>query len=253
MKKVLFALLSCCVLLGSSPSFAQFVIEPNKASNKAVPKKSPSRLMVMRDGDEPVSFDLARGMGRNVSFGEALAQIVPKGWEVDFEMSDKPIDLKKSVTWRGGAEWPRALEDVLAQLGLGAVVNPTLRYLMIHPYPVVAQPKLDAIKSKGSSAGKAEATAVVAPVVPEKIWMVLAGDKTVRGALARWSKEAGWMLSWEAPFDYPVVIETRFTGSFEDVLTKVVESLDGSDKPVQLVLYENKVARVVPYGTVLKR
>lgn len=249
-KKVVFAVLSGGLLLGSSPSFGQFVIEPNKAVKTAVKKPAP-RLTVMRNADDsPGRFDLSRGMGRNVTFGEALSQIVPAGWEVDFEMSDKPIDLSRIVTWRGGTEWPYTLEDVLKQLGLGAIVNPTLRFVMIHPY---LPAKVSGDQKISKTSGGAMVQAVPQPEMPEKVWSVLATDKTVRGALVRWSREAGWMLSWEAPFDYPVVIETRFSGTFEDVLTKVAESLDGADKAVQLVLYDNKVARVVPYGTVTKR
>lgn len=97
------------------------------------------------------------------------------------------------------------------------------------------------------AASAQQSAAVSAP--PPQVWRISLADHTVRGALTRWTEEAGWRLIWEAPVDFAVDAPATVTGSFDDALQSVVSALAGSDSPVQAILYRgNKVVRIVEKG-----
>lgn len=90
-------------------------------------------------------------------------------------------------------------------------------------------------------------------VVPEdeasRTWRLEVSDRTVKTALSRWAKEAGWQLVWEVPVDFGIDADATITGTFDDALHAVVRALDKSDTPIQAILYKgNKVLRIVAHG-----
>jgi hypothetical protein len=88
-----------------------------------------------------------------------------------------------------------------------------------------------------------------APPVPVQTWHIDLSDRTVRGALTRWTQEAGWRLIWEAPVDFAVDAPATLTGTFDDALQSVIGALSATDAPVQAILYRgNKVLRIVEKG-----
>lgn len=71
-------------------------------------------------------------------------------------------------------------------------------------------------------------------------------DPTVKTALTRWAKNAGWNISWEASIDFPISVPTKFSPSFEDSVSRVVKSLSQTNNPVRAQFYDgNKVLRIV--------
>lgn len=87
-----------------------------------------------------------------------------------------------------------------------------------------------------------------ADAVPQT-WQIELSDRTVRGALMRWTKQAGWRLIWEAPVDFAVDAPATLTGTFDEALQAVIGALSNADAPVQAILYRgNKVLRIVEKG-----
>ena len=82
-----------------------------------------------------------------------------------------------------------------------------------------------------------------------RTWRLEVSDRTVKTALSRWAKEAGWQLVWEVPVDFGIDADATITGTFDDALHAVVHALDKSDTPIQAILYRgNKVLRIVAHG-----
>lgn len=241
MKVKLSVLLGVVVAMIASAAQAQLVIEAKKekvAASEAGKTAPMPRLIFVGKTD----YAMSRGMGRDIPLGEAVSQVVPKSWVVDFDLPDGARDLKRVVTWRGGSEWPYVLEDVLKQGGLAATVNADARQVTIGRYA----------GAKPSAAGVAKQVpnATPAAVAPaRKVWVLRPDDETIRGAFRRWAKEAGWSVSWETEKEYHIQMELQFRGDFEDAVTAVAEALKNTEHPVQVVLYENEMVRVVPYGT----
>lgn len=87
------------------------------------------------------------------------------------------------------------------------------------------------------------------PEPTPQVWNIALSDRTVRGALTRWTQQAGWRLIWEAPVDFAVDAPASVTGTFDEALQSVVGALAGTESPVQAILYRgNKVLRIVEKG-----
>jgi hypothetical protein len=90
------------------------------------------------------------------------------------------------------------------------------------------------------------------PPTPKRLqtWDIVPADKTLNAALARWASAAGWQLVWDLPVDYAVDTRTSVTGSFEDAVRLVANSMAGAEIPLKAVFYEgNKVLRIVGKGS----
>jgi hypothetical protein len=114
------------------------------------------------------------------------------------------------------------------------------------PAPASAQTARAAAPSAPAPAAD---TFPVPPPEVSRAWRLEVADHTIKSALGRWAKEAGWQLVWEVPVDFGVDADATVTGTFEDALHAVVRALDKSDTPIQAILYKgNKVLRVVAHG-----
>jgi hypothetical protein len=83
----------------------------------------------------------------------------------------------------------------------------------------------------------------------QSTWAVRLEDKTLRRAMERWGRAGGYQVAWEASVDFPVKLEATFTGGFEDAVKAVMRSLRDTQTPMEALIYDNKVVRVVPAGT----
>lgn len=90
------------------------------------------------------------------------------------------------------------------------------------------------------------------PPPPPKVWRVSPEDKTIREALAKWARSEGWTFNplgrdyWTVPKDFDLVASDTFTGSFKDVVRKLIASTELTDTPLQPCFYSNRAVRVVP-------
>lgn len=105
-----------------------------------------------------------------------------------------------------------------------------------------------------AAAKPAEASRVIVPAVVEKptpapppvAWEIRKSDKTIFGALKRWTKSAGWQLMWDTEGnDFPVIAEATYTGEFDAAIGGVMASLQRSQYPLRACLYENRAVRVI--------
>lgn len=81
------------------------------------------------------------------------------------------------------------------------------------------------------------------------VWDLRQSDGSVRNALARWAREAGWQFIWAVPTDFSIDAAATIQGTFEQALNSVVEALSHSEVPIQAILYKgNHVLRVTAKG-----
>jgi hypothetical protein len=87
------------------------------------------------------------------------------------------------------------------------------------------------------------------PAEAQTEWQMRPSDGSVRNALARWAKEAGWQFVWDVPTDFAIDATATVHGTLEEALRQVVEALAGSAVPIQAVMYKrNRVLRVIAKG-----
>lgn len=87
--------------------------------------------------------------------------------------------------------------------------------------------------------------------MPVERYSVSPVDQTIRQALERWTKGAGWTFSsdhWAVDVDIPLVGEARFDTDFKSAVRELLRATEMGDRPLQPCFYSNKVLRVVPYA-----
>lgn len=178
--------------------------------------------------------------------------------------SDKPPQRAPLTVGKTGPTGlaPRLTSRQFASGGAPAVVDPATQAERAPnaDSPRGAAPSTRIDTSGGAAISPASVAAASAPLAasvpalapaapPVQTWSIELSDRTVRGALTRWSQEAGWRLIWEAPVDFAVDAPATLTGTFDDALQSVISALSGTDAPVQAILYRgNKVLRIVEKG-----
>jgi hypothetical protein len=88
------------------------------------------------------------------------------------------------------------------------------------------------------------AVAVAAPALEFR----LTPPETVRAALERWSKQAGWVFGpdlWVAPVDIPVATSADMGSDYRAAVRKLLDATSLTDVPLQPCFYSNSVLRVV--------
>ncbi|HTH58527.1 MAG TPA: toxin co-regulated pilus biosynthesis Q family protein [Paraburkholderia sp.] len=83
----------------------------------------------------------------------------------------------------------------------------------------------------------------------QQVWELRESDGSVRNALQRWAREAGWQFVWDVPTDFTVDANATIHGSLDEALREVVDALSNAQVPIQIVMYKgNRVLRVIPKG-----
>lgn len=87
---------------------------------------------------------------------------------------------------------------------------------------------------------------------PAPTFDVKTSDRSVREALARWARSAGWVhepIHWTLDKDHPVegvAGPEVFGEDFRTAVRKLLASTELTDRPVQPCFYANSVVRVIP-------
>jgi len=90
-----------------------------------------------------------------------------------------------------------------------------------------------------------------AAVQPPSLYEATPADRTMRQALARWAKAAGWTFQdehWAVDVDIPLVGAARLGTDFKSAVRELLASTELSWRPLQPCFYSNRVLRVIPYA-----
>lgn len=179
---------------------------------------------ITHTGRKPSILPPARGFGNDVTLRESIMMLLPESFSV---YNDGNIDLNQKASWAAADadDWAGVLGNVFRKAGVAATLDWGKNSLTLDRHIKVAEPP-----------------------APKPKWILEAKDKTVRAALHRWARQAGWHLDWDVAVDYPIPYDVTYEGQFESAVGEVMGSLAGSDFPVQACTYENKTLRVVRFG-----
>lgn len=189
---------------------------------------SPGRLIEI--GTRPASVKEARGKGTSMALADVVPAILPPTFRADYADVSRTVP----VSWAGGKPWPVVMGEVVSQLpGVIATLDWTNQSITFGMQQV----------RKNETDSSVHATPAAAR------WEVRASDLTLRQSLTRWAKDAGWQVSWEVKYDFPVQLEAVFGGTFENAVEQFTASLRTSEFPLLGCMYEgNRVVRILHYG-----
>lgn len=211
------------------------------------------------------SFDLApiSGFGKDMPLMTALKQVVPNGWKATKLGS---VDLNKKVSWRGGDSWVSILDDLAVKNNFSANVNWNTKVLTITPVggsalsstsvvssgrnPFSETSSSNNLTSSRTNIGSSQLNSAISttPVYSStsSTWL-LSKDKTLKENVESWAKQAGWVVSWDAP-DYRIIADVTLTGSLDSndgPIARVIAAYKNAEQPLSAKLSEgNKVIRI---------
>lgn len=244
MKKLPLFLLIPALLCFAAPAVAGFYVDKSGVAATAPVDPSVSvtetgKARIVHVGTMPADIPSSKGMGEDMPLPLAVQQIMPDGWHVYLD-DDHAKELP--VSWTGADIWLKSLERLMERIDGTAKVDWTRKVVTV---------KVPLIKEDALPAEKAGGTAAVAAATKVQIWRVRYTDGDIQAALRRWAEESGegWQISWESPMEFPTVLEAEFSGSFQDAVDGVINALAGSEAPVWVRYYDNRVVRIIPAGT----
>ncbi|PCE30066.1 hypothetical protein BZL54_23155 [Burkholderia ubonensis subsp. mesacidophila] len=203
---------------------------PDLTASSAVSQEA--RAKWIQRGMRPSDVAVPRGKGRDIALADMAPVVVPR----DFRIDMGTVDGSQLVSWAGGKPWDAVLKDAIDPIpNVEATLDWSKRVVTFR-------------RAAAGRNGVSGMAPVAAPAVAMR-WQVLASDVTLRQTLIRWAKDAGWQVSWEIGYDYPVQLEGSFAGTFEEAVGQYMASLRYSDYPALACMYEaNHVVRVLHYG-----
>lgn len=206
-----------------------------KSNRQRIDLESRLSSRITQSGDTPQELAIVRGIGRDVTFEDALRQVLPSGWSA---FSDQDLPLAKKVNWSGNRTWPMVVHGLLADHDMRAHVDwknqeimffvpvpkeeltmpvaPGAQGVEVRAVPATAAsgPAVDdsaAVKQAGAAAAAVTPVPTATPVtavlaapvltpkveVREVVW-TLSAEFTLRENLRRWASAANWNLVWNA-------------------------------------------------------
>lgn len=226
----------------------------SKMNRQRIDLESKVTSRITQSGAAPAELQVLRGMGRDVTFEDALRQVLPAGWSA-FSDQDLPTG---AVDWDGNRTWPMVLHTVLARYDMRAHVDWDNQELMLfvpapkQPEPTVAVAAAAPVAAPAAAAPAEKVAQAPKVQVKEVVWS-LSTDKTLRENLRTWASTAGWNLVWSATYgdtvvDYPVDAKVDFTGELLGVtgaMAKVIAAYSDADRPLEIEFFKgNKVIEV---------
>jgi len=194
---------------------------------------------------------------KSITVEDLVDDIVPDEFHVDYS---RPDLRKKLLKISGKGTWQQLLDQAAVPANVVVKVDVVGKRVQINERQVAAVANAHATPTAltaTSSPAKLVATAsaavasvpnaVVTTVVskPVQTWSVTVADRSVRSLLERWAKVGGYQVLWEIPVDLELNANATMTGSFEDALTSVLASLKNSEYPIEAIIYDNNVVRMV--------
>lgn len=110
------------------------------------------------------------------------------------------------------------------------------------------KPKLTASETKSTTvAVLSPANKSVAVAVTDN-WTYTPSDKYVSVTFARWAKQAGYQLVWQADNDFEIQSSGSLSGGFKHSVNEVLKSFAKSDHPLKAEWYKNNVVVISNFG-----
>lgn len=95
---------------------------------------------------------------------------------------------------------------------------------------------------------KFDDTSNIRPLIqssPIQSWDLEPSDKTLRSAVTKWCKKAGWQLVWNVNADFPITTAWDIDGSFENAINQVLTASQTTNVPLYAKMHDqNKVLEV---------
>lgn len=91
-----------------------------KMNRQRIDLESRLSSRITQSGETPPELGIIRGMGRDVSFEDALRQVLPNGWSA---YSDQDLPLDSKVNWAGNRTWPMVLHGLLSDRDMRAHID----------------------------------------------------------------------------------------------------------------------------------
>lgn len=139
------------------------------------------------------------------------------------------------------------LISMLLALCVAGPANAGFLYLEQEPAPAKAVQQGDARAAAGQEPGKLNSDGkLIVFGADRKTLQLVPGKGRISSALRDFARANGWELAWEVDRDFPIDYPATFSGMFLDVIEQVAKSLQNTDSPVRVKVYEaNKVLRVI--------
>lgn len=95
----------------------------------------------------------------------------------------------------------------------------------------------------GQGGGSPPATAPVPQAAPVPTWSARRGD-TFTATAEKWARAAGYTVVIETAEDWTFAVDIKESGSFRDVLQRVVRGLGAQGTPPAVQIFSNKVVKI---------
>lgn len=165
----------------------------------------------------------------NVSVDDLTLSLMPADYSVVYDTPEYK-GLRTSIS--GSGAWGVLLQQALTPIGLIAVVDGSARTVRIGKQSTAV----------GSTVATSSVSSPATPIAAA--WNIRAGEK-MGDAFVRWGKQSGkWVVYWEAP-GLVSQADINVNGSFEEIISTVIESLNANGAGIMAKYYSNNVVRIV--------
>lgn len=162
-----------------------------------------------------------------------------------------PVSPSAAVTLPVGVVAPVTSRQVAAQAQTQDHANGQAQAQALAPLPAVRRDPATDVKQKQVALAVPGTAVTPLPAALPAVFRVSPADVTLRAALSRWAREAGWTFSvehWTVEVDIPIDGAAEFPLPFVPAVQALVGSTELSDYPLQPCFYRNQVLRIVPYA-----
>lgn len=215
-----------------------------------------SRLtsVLTQSGTSPSELPLIRGIGQQVTFEDALRQILPVGWLV---FAEQTPPLQKQVDWYGGRTWPMVLHSVMSSIGMRAHVDWDAQELTILASDASV---LQSAPATGMGSAMLLSKTVNKDTGPAQdrarfeITRRVIQPGSLRESLRAMAADVGWTLVWNASYaDFVVNYDVEAPGftfvgpvvGADGIIAKVIDLYALAEHPLAVSFFTgNKVVEV---------
>lgn len=254
MSRFLAVLFACATLAACTPSL-RWPWPASTPASASAPQVAPAQgarysFAWRLSGDSAVAplqvFDDGRRTWLQFSEAQAVPAIFARGAE-----GDQLLDYTRQGPYV-------VLPGVWPELVLrGGSLAGHVQRVVVEPVSAAPTPVPVAPDAADSTTSETHAAALTAQSFPDPqsqappSFQAGPQDRTMRAALDRWAKSAGWTFEpehWVVDVDIPLAGSASFEAEFKSAVRELLASTELGERPLQPCFYSNKVLRIVPYA-----